>query len=562
MKALYHRLLPLFLILLVAFPALSEGLWVDEEAGESLIAPPLELSVPEEETTFIGEEANCQSDSDEIENGHKEVSDPDLQYNANGMQCRLSSDGVLVVLGSSTRAGCTEDIDRSLIKKVIIEEGPTVIGQFGFQRCKNLVSVSIPRSVTKIEAYAFCQCESLREITIPDSITDFGESCFANCDSLTEVYIPDSVINLNEVTFSSCDNLSKVRLPRHITILGSAVFYECPALTSIDIPEGVTKILGDAFRGCTNLTQVKLPSTLKSIGIRTFCDSGIVTIDIPESVTEIRQGAFSRCQKLVSLTIPEGETKLDWASFQYDVSLRSVTIPASVTEISQRAFYGCDINQITIYGYSGTKAESYAADMSMAFVSLGNRPTQGPSPSINPSPVPSPSPSPTSKPVNPETTEFIYTKNASTKGVVGDRIQLTPGKGVKVNKYKSSNKKIASVSKTGLVKLKKKGKVKIKVTLSNQKQITLTIKVYKPKSPKNVKLAEGKKLKIKKGKSVQLHPVLTPDTARTTYTWKTSKKKVVSVSKTGVIKGLKKGTAKITVTTANNKTYTITVKVT
>ena len=47
-------------------------------------------------------------------------------------------------------------------------------------------------------------------------------------------------------------------------------------------------------------------------------------------------------------------------------------------------------------------------------------------------------------------------------------------------------------------------------------------------------------------------PTLTPTNAFSTYSWESSDTSIVSVSSEGKIKGIKQGTATITVTTANN----------
>ena len=57
-----------------------------------------------------------------------------------------------------------------------------------------------------------------------------------------------------------------------------------------------------------------------------------------------------------------------------------------------------------------------------------------------------------------------------------------------------------------------------------------------------------KKLKIKKGKKVTLKPVLVPGDSSEPITFKTSNKKIATVSSKGVIKAKKKGKATITVT--------------
>ena len=69
------------------------------------------------------------------------------------------------------------------------------------------------------------------------------------------------------------------------------------------------------------------------------------------------------------------------------------------------------------------------------------------------------------------------------------------------------------------------------------------------------------KYTVYKGSSMQMGSVLGMASGDAVKSWKTSKKKVVSISKGGKVKAKKKGTAKITVTLKSGKKATCTIKV-
>ena len=63
------------------------------------------------------------------------------------------------------------------IRKVVISDGISSVGDFAFSGCYGLAEVSIPDSVRKIDQHAFDYCASLKEITLPKGVT-LGESVF------------------------------------------------------------------------------------------------------------------------------------------------------------------------------------------------------------------------------------------------------------------------------------------------------------------------------------------------------------------------------------------------
>ena len=159
----------------------------------------------------------------------------------------------------------------------------------------------------------------------------------------------------------------------------------------------------------------------------------------------------------------------------------------------------------------------------------------------------------------------ISMKKSVTKTVtVGVPVRIVyAGKTIKSCKLKkTSYKKLATVTGSDLVTPKKKGTVKITVTPKKGKAITLTLKIVPPE-PTGIVITSGKngKATVKKGKKLTLKTKLTPGNAESTLTWKSSNKKVATVSGKGVVKGVKKGTCTITVTTGNRKKATVKITV-
>lgn len=141
----------------------------------------------------------------------------------------------------------------------------------------------------------------------------------------------------------------------------------------------------------------------------------------------------------------------------------------------------------------------------------------------------------------------IYTKSKTTTKINVAKDGVTGNA-----TFRSSNKKVATVSANGIVKAKKAGKVNITVQVGNHKQV-VKITVKKP----TMKLVKSS-AKLKKGKKVTIKVKAAPVSK---VTFKSSNKKVATVSSKGVVKAKKKGTATITVKCNGiTKKFKVTVK--
>ena len=143
---------------------------------------------------------------------------------------------------------------------------------------------------------------------------------------------------------------------------------------------------------------------------------------------------------------------------------------------------------------------------------------------------------------------------------VGQRTKLVLKNNKQTVKWSSSNKKVATVSSSGVVQGKKAGKATITAKAGKKKySCKVTVKAVKAK-----KVTLNKKtLTVYIGKKYTLKPTVAPsNTSNKSVSWKTSKKSVAAISSKGVVTGKKAGTATITVTTKDGSKKKATCKVT
>ena len=223
----------------------------------------------------------------------------------------------------------------------------TSIGIDAFEG-RQLVSVTIPNSVTTIDSSAFEGCSNLISVTIPNSVTSIGSTAFYNCTGLTSVTIGNSVTSIGRWAFASCTNLTSITIPNSVTSIEYAAFSWCSNLTTVTIPNSVTYIGSYAFNECSDLTSVTIPNSVTFIeeGVFSKCSS-LTSVNIPNSVTRIGKSAFAVCSSLTSVNIPNSVTSIGRTAF-YNTGLTSVTLSNSVDTIGREAFYNTGLTSITI----------------------------------------------------------------------------------------------------------------------------------------------------------------------------------------------------------------------
>lgn len=123
--------------------------------------------------------------------------------------------------------------------------------------------------------------------------------------------------------------------------------------------------------------------------------------------------------------------------------------------------------------------------------------------------------------------------------------------------YKTSNKKVATVSSKGVIVGKKAGTATITVSLKGKKLTACKVKVVA--APKKVTLSNTS-LTLNVNDTFKLKARVNSG-SHASYTWASSNKSVATVSKTGLVTATGAGTATITVKTHNGKKATCAVTV-
>jgi hypothetical protein len=208
--------------------------------------------------------------------------------------------------------------------------------------------------VNTIESSAFKECGDLVSITIPNTITEIGNYAFEGCYNLRTIVIPNSVKSIGIKVFFGSYNLASITMPNSITSLGKGAFYGLRSyssytLTASSIEEylpGKCNYL--LWYDCyTNLDEGS-PDCPREININ---GKNVTEIIIPEGIECINSAIFHRCSSLSSVTIPCSVLWIGDNSFSYCTSLNSITLPEKLASIGCSAFANCT-NLDTIYSFA------------------------------------------------------------------------------------------------------------------------------------------------------------------------------------------------------------------
>ncbi|MCD8238392.1 MAG: leucine-rich repeat domain-containing protein, partial [Clostridiales bacterium] len=208
------------------------------------------------------------------------------------------------------------------------------IGQYAFEKCDTVVSVSINNNIEEIGMYAFgtgnghIGPQNLKTVLINADTLIFESGVFSNS-------------KLENITINCTNSISFEK---------SYTFYECENLKSVILPKGTKNLSFGMFEFDENLESVTLPDGLESIGERAFSNcSSLKSIKIPSTVTEVENAAFRECSSLEKISIPNSVTgALSDYMFENCKHLYSVEIGSGITTLKQGVFINTVIEELTL----------------------------------------------------------------------------------------------------------------------------------------------------------------------------------------------------------------------
>ena len=167
---------------------------------------------------------------------------------------------------------------------------------------------------------------SVKKLVVEDGITSIGNDAFSDCESLVSAELAEGITSIGDGTFTACRDLEKINIPNSVTSIGYDAFDSCWTLPSLELPSGLSKLESSAV-SFTAIKELTVPHGVKVVDsyLAAYNDN-LTTVTLEEGVEEIWHRAFWGCEKLNNITIPRSVKKIEGEAFLECTSLKSVTI--------------------------------------------------------------------------------------------------------------------------------------------------------------------------------------------------------------------------------------------
>ncbi len=243
-------------------------------------------------------------------------------------------------LGTNRKAPWTSIKDS--IKKVVISEGVTNVGQYAFYECTNLTSVTLPSTVKEIRGWGVTGGAS--------GTNGFSYGAFRDCVSLTDINFPEGLQTIGTAAFRGCTSLKKITFPDSLTTFEAGAFVGCTGLSEVTFGSGTTELSTECFYNCSNLSTINWGPSITTVSEWAFYGTRLTEVTLPEQITAVKARAFADCFHL-------------YDAYIYNRKCSITALAFNNTKLTSTQ----DFN---VHGYTGSTAETYANDNGYTFVAL------------------------------------------------------------------------------------------------------------------------------------------------------------------------------------------------
>lgn len=130
---------------------------------------------------------------------------------------------------------------------------------------------------------------TIKKVVVLDGVTSLGDYSFYGCTELETVELPDDLTVIGENAISSCYKLKNLNIPKHLTTIRDCAMFETQ-IEHLDLPDTLTYIGEYAFVRC-RLKSVNMSNNIRHIGRAAFHDmwnTQPIEITIPDRTDNLK----------------------------------------------------------------------------------------------------------------------------------------------------------------------------------------------------------------------------------------------------------------------------------
>lgn len=134
-----------------------------------------------------------------------------------------------------------------------IEDGTRCV--MGYQGDEGGVVIPDDMNISMLYDKLFAGHSEITSVHIPDTVTDLGEFLFDGCVNLRSITLPPALTSLWGYTFCR-SAFDEIILPERVAVIPPFAFKDCKNLKRVVCGKGLKKIHAWAFGGCDALEAV------------------------------------------------------------------------------------------------------------------------------------------------------------------------------------------------------------------------------------------------------------------------------------------------------------------
>ncbi len=214
--------------------------------------------------------------------------------------------------------------------------------------------------VIGIKDSAFAGVTTIKTVTFREGATFIGDNAFFY-SSVESVKLPESLNSIGSCAFESCNALKSISIPKNVDTIDKNSFNSSNLETLTVDPDN------NRYVSIDNVIYERDENSGEPVRLVTAANT-VETVTVPDTVTEIGSCAFQGCYDLTGVDYGDNISKIELHAFAECRSLQMIYVPFDC-EMDTNEF-GDGIQGLTIYGYKGTRMESYAEEKGIDFVAL------------------------------------------------------------------------------------------------------------------------------------------------------------------------------------------------